>query len=225
MQYFPLPLLQPDRCLGWSVRSCCRSLTPAVNHPRLFLFIVHLHPVAYRYYTFTFFFRLCAACQCLRHFIVFLTLVTFENLQNHTCFGLNRPSSGVNSCFFKKIAVFFQSCSFVPLFFVCACFSFILPSSNLQQWHNFHQCARSLVCLCVSLDQHSVPFGHIYRRLHRLKTFWPHSHTNLQFRSDSLLMIAKIWPLRGPQTWSKIQSHRPFCSLVKLRHVDWGQRH
>jgi hypothetical protein len=39
--------------------------------------IVHLHPVAHRYYTLTFFFRLCAACQCLKHFIVFSTLVTF----------------------------------------------------------------------------------------------------------------------------------------------------
>jgi hypothetical protein len=39
--------------------------------------VVHLHPVAHCYYTFTFFFRLCAACQCLKHFIVFSTLVTF----------------------------------------------------------------------------------------------------------------------------------------------------
>jgi hypothetical protein len=39
--------------------------------------IVHLHPLAHCYYTFTFSFRLCAACQCLKHFIVFSTLVTF----------------------------------------------------------------------------------------------------------------------------------------------------
>jgi hypothetical protein len=38
--------------------------------------IVHLHPVAHCYYTFTFFFRLCAACHCLKHFIVFSTLIT-----------------------------------------------------------------------------------------------------------------------------------------------------
>jgi hypothetical protein len=39
--------------------------------------ILHLHPVAHCYYNLTFFFRLCAACQCLKHFIVFSTLVTF----------------------------------------------------------------------------------------------------------------------------------------------------
>jgi hypothetical protein len=38
---------------------------------------VQLHPVAHRYYTFTFFFRFCAACQRSKHFIVFSTLVTF----------------------------------------------------------------------------------------------------------------------------------------------------
>jgi hypothetical protein len=39
--------------------------------------IVHLHPVAHCYYSFIFFFRLCATCQCLKHFIVFSTVVTF----------------------------------------------------------------------------------------------------------------------------------------------------
>jgi hypothetical protein len=32
------------------------------------------------------FFRLCAACQCLKHFTVFSTLVAFLNLQNHYMF-------------------------------------------------------------------------------------------------------------------------------------------
>jgi hypothetical protein len=44
--------------------------------------IVHLHPVAHCYLTFTFFFRLCAACQCLKHFIVFSALVTLTFSQS-----------------------------------------------------------------------------------------------------------------------------------------------
>jgi hypothetical protein len=34
--------------------------------------------------------------QCLKHLIVFLTLVTFKILQNTTCFGLNRVGLHVN---------------------------------------------------------------------------------------------------------------------------------
>jgi hypothetical protein len=63
--------------------------------PNILNNIVHLHLVAHCYYTFTFFFRLCAACQCLKHFIVFSTLVTFQNLQNHYMF---RPELAILRC-------------------------------------------------------------------------------------------------------------------------------
>jgi hypothetical protein len=45
--------------------------------------------------TFTFFSVFCAACQYLKHFIVFSTLVTFENLQNHYMF---RPNLAILRC-------------------------------------------------------------------------------------------------------------------------------
>jgi hypothetical protein len=34
-----------------------------------------------------------------------------------------------------------------------------------------------------------------------------------------ILLLIKIWTLRRPRTWGNFQSHRPFCLLVKLRHV------
>jgi hypothetical protein len=58
--------------------------------------IVDLHRVAHCYYTFTSFFRLCAACQCLKHSSV------FKIFKITTCFGLNWPSSGVNNCFLRR---------------------------------------------------------------------------------------------------------------------------
>jgi hypothetical protein len=43
--------------------------------------------------------------------------------------------------------------------------------------------------------------------------------------ADLLLLLAKMWEPRRLQTWNKFQWHRPFCSLVKLRHADGEQGH
>jgi hypothetical protein len=81
--------------------------------------IVHLHPVAHCYYTFTFFFRLCAACQCLKHFSV-LNTCHFKIFKITTCFGLNWPSSGVNSRFLRRLLLFYSVMLVRPFVFrVC----------------------------------------------------------------------------------------------------------
>jgi hypothetical protein len=38
--------------------------------------------------------------------------------------------------------------------------SWIFPYQTFDN-DSFHQCAKSLLCLCVSLDHRSVPFGHL----------------------------------------------------------------
>jgi hypothetical protein len=64
-------------------------------------------------------FRLCAACQCLKHLIVFLTLVTlYKSLKTlHVSVSIGHPQ--VLKLFIKKITDFRHSCSFVPLSSVC----------------------------------------------------------------------------------------------------------
>jgi hypothetical protein len=122
--------------------------------------------------------------------------------------------------------------SLSTMFFTNIQSSTYLPFSNLRQWHNSHPSARYLVCPCVSLDPHSVPFGHL--KICCTTQIVPsglnlcnrkQSLTCNEYRPDSLLLLAEIWPPRGPQTWNNFQSHRPFCSLVKLRHEDGEQRH
>jgi hypothetical protein len=65
--------------------------------------IVYLHPVAHRYFTFTF------LVQCLRGLSMFKTLYSVFNTchfiksLNTTCFGLNWPSSSVKNCLIRKL--------------------------------------------------------------------------------------------------------------------------
>jgi hypothetical protein len=71
---------------------------------------------------------------------VFNTCHFIKIFKNTTCFGLNRPSSGVKKLFIKKIAAFRHSCSFVPLSSVCLFLVVFLracdfPTSHtLQPW-------------------------------------------------------------------------------------------
>jgi hypothetical protein len=56
----------------------------------------------------------------------------------------------------------------------------IFPSTNFQQWRHFHRRARSFVSLYVSLDQHSVLFGHLVAPIRLLLS---PLNTNLQWIS------------------------------------------
>jgi hypothetical protein len=63
-----------------------------------------------RQYTSTFFFRLCAACQCLKHFMCsqHLSLFKIFKITILVCFGLNWPSSCVNNCFLRRLLLFYS---------------------------------------------------------------------------------------------------------------------
>jgi hypothetical protein len=52
-----------------------------------------------------------------------------------------------------------------------------------------------------------------------------HSLTCDESTSDSLLLLARIWSSREPQTSNNFLLRQTFCSLVKLRHVDGQQLH
>jgi hypothetical protein len=96
--------------------------------------IVHLHPVAHCYNTFTFLFRLCAACQCLKHFIVFSHLSLFKIFKITTCFGLNWPSSSVKICLIRKLLLFYSVMLIRPFVFrVCLFHVVSLPACDVEE--------------------------------------------------------------------------------------------
>jgi hypothetical protein len=111
---------------------------------------------------------------------------------------------------------------------------FILPLSNLQQWHNFDHCVRYLVCIRVSLDYHSVPFDHLWICCTTQTLPFGLKHSGLKQSqtcnvSCSLtrsFCLQKFWPLLVFQTWNNFQSCRPLCLLVKFRHGagDWYEQ-
>jgi hypothetical protein len=72
-----------------------------------------------------------------------------------------------------------------------------------------------LIQCCSAIFKYVGPHRHFVsaKNLLALNTHWP--VTNLAVS----LLLAKIWLPQASQTWNNFQSHRPFCSLVKLRHV------
>jgi hypothetical protein len=73
---------------------------------------------------------------------------------------------------------------------------------------------------CIPLDHHSVPFGHFYIccTTQTLPFGWKYSGCKHSLTCDESLsdLVAESWS----QTLNNFQSHRPFCSLVKLGLMD-----
>jgi hypothetical protein len=79
----------------------------------------------------------------------------------------------------------------------------------------------SSVCLCVSLDHHSVALAHLWICCTTQTLPFSGKHLLVSMNlADSLLLLARNGQQHGTQTCNTSQPHQPFCSLVKFRHND-----
>jgi hypothetical protein len=138
-----LPADIPDDLCQIVTKSACIFLLiqhEITENNLLFPKIVYLHPVAHRYFTFTFLVQcLCGLSMFKTLYSVFNTCHFIKSL-NIACFGRNWPSSSVKNCLIKKLLLFYSVMLVRPCL-PCACsllFSCLLVTQQQKTTRNRH---------------------------------------------------------------------------------------